>query len=58
MIPKKPGQALLNQILTAAQLHTRHVDETVVAQRSIAEIPRDVCTIMHCCSFLFFNSKH
>ena len=31
---------LLNQILTAAQFHTRYVAETVVAQRSIAEIPR------------------
>ena len=36
---------LLNQILTAAQFHTRYVAETVVAQRSIAEIPRDVCTV-------------
>ena len=36
---------LLNQILTAAQFHTRYMAETVVAQRSIAEIPRDVCNV-------------
>lgn len=36
---------LLNQIITAAQFHTRHVAETVVAQRSIAQIPKDVCVV-------------
>lgn len=36
---------LLNQIVTAVQFHTRHVAETVMAQRSIAQIPKDVCTI-------------
>ncbi len=36
---------LLNQIITAAQFHTRYVSETVIAQRSIAQIPKDVCTV-------------
>lgn len=36
---------LLNQIVTAVQFHTRYVAETVIAQRSIAQIPKDVCTV-------------
>lgn len=36
---------LLNQIVTAVQFHTRHVAETVMAQRSIAQIPKDVCVV-------------
>ncbi|TAK45892.1 MAG: hypothetical protein EPO28_03160, partial [Saprospiraceae bacterium] len=36
---------LLNQVVTAVQFHTRHVAETVMAQRSIAKIPKDVCVV-------------
>jgi DDE family transposase len=36
---------ILNQIVTAVQFHTRHVAETVIAQRSIAQIQKDVCVV-------------
>jgi len=36
---------LLNQIVTSVQFHTRNVAETVVAQRSISQTPKDVCVI-------------
>lgn len=36
---------LLNQIITAAQFHTRHVAEIVMAMRSIAQIPKDVLMV-------------
>lgn len=36
---------ILNQMVTAVQFHPRETAETVVAQRSIAQIPKDVCVI-------------
>lgn len=36
---------LLNQVITTAQFHTRHVAEIVVAMRSIAQIPTDVVMV-------------
>lgn len=36
---------LLNQIVSSVQFHTRNVAETVVAQRSIDQAPKDVCTV-------------
>lgn len=36
---------LLNQVVASVQFHTRNVAETVMAQRSIAQIPKDVCMV-------------
>lgn len=36
---------LLNSLVTSVQFHKREVAETVVAQRSIAQIPKDVCVV-------------
>jgi hypothetical protein len=36
---------LLNELVTSVQFHPREIAETVKAQRSIAQIPKDVCLV-------------
>lgn len=36
---------LLNELVTSVQFHPREIAETVKAQRSIAQIPKDVCVV-------------